>query len=90
MTVRPQDFTDSVSFIGAPHTKSCRLEIADECVCLWINSRPVLCPSCEDYQASAHRCKACRIIAAGRKAYVAEARRMMRKRSQRTVTRGVK
>ena len=89
MTVRPQDFTDGVIFIGAPHTKSCSIGLAEECVCLFVN-RPLTCPSCEEFRSSAPRCKACRIIAAGRKAYVAAARRTMRKRTQQTVTRGEK
>lgn len=77
MTLRPIDFTDSITFIWTPHTKSCTKSTQDECVCLLV-SGSLTCPSCEAYQASAPRCKACRIISSGRKAYVAAARREMR------------
>ena len=74
MTLRPIDFTDSITFIWTPHTKSCGVSTHEECVCLLV-SGSLTCPSCEAYQASAPRCKACRIISSGRKAYVAAARR---------------
>ena len=79
MTLRPLDFTDGITFIWTPHTKSCTKSTQDECICLLVD-KPMTCPSCEEYIASARRCKACRIISSGRKAYVAAARRVIKTR----------
>jgi|GEM_PF-7052297 len=78
------DVTDLVDLSPKlKHSNSCHLAEGkrwDNCICLIIDRGDNPCASCIGVQGSAPRCKACRVIAKGRKAYVKAARSTMRKK----------